>query len=669
MASDLDAGPGAAAALRALGHPRVSRASPECAEADTGAHKGRAAAASVLLSLVGQVGALAQAFQWRGEAGATSFSASEKQQLAQELGDALLQLARLADACGVDLGGAVLDCLASGAAAGHKKDGPCTAGGSSGGAGPAPRTASPLGGPRPASAGAAPGSPPSLSRGLAGLAAQRGGAHSLASRPCSRGVSPEPRLSSGSGAGGAPQSAAGFICGLQAAGGRLSPEPRGGAARGSPPGAIPSPGRGGGAPPSPPAAAGSPLAFGLGSPGGLFGLAGAADLDASSPFAAARVAQAEELHSAKAAGLLPLGLLAEIEHGLAGASCAAGAHARQVSIECIVPGLPRAAGALRGEADAPSPVVTPGRADAPPRAAGGRPRPDGAAAAAAAAAASSAAASLWLTAAAAGTGTGLALAAATPRGTGPGACGAPGWSFSGSCHEPSDGSGSDPGSDACAGLGAPPAGASSLGDGSLGGPLPSFSSYNSTAASSLHAGSGGLSSAGGSVTAPGCAALAAAAAGRLYAPGEPGATSAGSAGSTSSSGGVPVRSLAAAVAAAAAAAAGDPAGAALASSYAAAGGGLTEPCPRCGGLHTGKCPPRAKCVRCLRRAHMGECWSRCLCCNLIHAPGKCRAAAAARVYAPPAALAAGGAGGQRVGGGAALCLPDSLLDAPIALAV
>lgn len=47
-------------------------------------------------------------------------------------------------------------------------------------------------------------------------------------------------------------------------------------------------------------------------------------------------------------------------------------------------------------------------------------------------------------------------------------------------------------------------------------------------------------------------------------------------------------------------------------------------CPRCGGLHVGKCPPKAKCVRCYRKAHLGECWTRCISCNLVHAPGKCK---------------------------------------------
>lgn len=51
----------------------------------------------------------------------------------------------------------------------------------------------------------------------------------------------------------------------------------------------------------------------------------------------------------------------------------------------------------------------------------------------------------------------------------------------------------------------------------------------------------------------------------------------------------------------------------------------TACCSRCGGSHYGKCPPRAKCIRCYRKAHLGECWTRCVRCNLVHAPDKCKA--------------------------------------------
>jgi hypothetical protein len=56
-------------------------------------------------------------------------------------------------------------------------------------------------------------------------------------------------------------------------------------------------------------------------------------------------------------------------------------------------------------------------------------------------------------------------------------------------------------------------------------------------------------------------------------------------------------------------------------------GSRFELCPRCGRLHSGSCDAanKAKCSRCYRKAHLGECWVRCICCNLVHAPGKCRA--------------------------------------------
>jgi hypothetical protein len=95
-----------------------------------------------------------------------------------------------------------------------------------------------------------------------------------------------------------------------------------------------------------------------------------------------------------------------------------------------------------------------------------------------------------------------------------------------------------------------------------------------------------------------------------------------------------VRSLAAAAAAAAAASGTAPVdhNAASAVQQLAAGllhmeAGSFELCPRCGRLHSGSCDAlkKAKCSRCYRKAHLGECWVRCICCNLVHAPGKCRA--------------------------------------------
>lgn len=72
----------------------------------------RAAAArpcrNLLLALVGEVGELAECFQWRGEvpAGLPGFSLEERRHVGEELSDCLLYLLRLADACGVDLAAA-----------------------------------------------------------------------------------------------------------------------------------------------------------------------------------------------------------------------------------------------------------------------------------------------------------------------------------------------------------------------------------------------------------------------------------------------------------------------------------------------------------------------------------------------------------------------------------
>lgn len=67
---------------------------------------------NLLLALTGEVGELAEIFQWRGDAacscGLPGFSASDRQHVAEELSDVLLYLVRLADACGIDLGAAAL---------------------------------------------------------------------------------------------------------------------------------------------------------------------------------------------------------------------------------------------------------------------------------------------------------------------------------------------------------------------------------------------------------------------------------------------------------------------------------------------------------------------------------------------------------------------------------
>jgi dCTP diphosphatase len=63
---------------------------------------------NLLLALVGEVGELAECFQWRGEvaAGLPGFSLAERRHVGEELSDCLLYLLRLADACGIDLAAA-----------------------------------------------------------------------------------------------------------------------------------------------------------------------------------------------------------------------------------------------------------------------------------------------------------------------------------------------------------------------------------------------------------------------------------------------------------------------------------------------------------------------------------------------------------------------------------
>ena len=65
---------------------------------------------NLVLALTGEVGELAELFQWRGEVGVglPGWSAREREHLGEELSDVLLYLVRLSDRCGVDLGAAAL---------------------------------------------------------------------------------------------------------------------------------------------------------------------------------------------------------------------------------------------------------------------------------------------------------------------------------------------------------------------------------------------------------------------------------------------------------------------------------------------------------------------------------------------------------------------------------
>ncbi|XP_072163444.1 dCTP pyrophosphatase 1-like [Diadema setosum] len=60
---------------------------------------------NLLLAMVGEVGELAEIFQWRGEVkeGLPNFSEKDKTHVAQELSDVLIYLVRLAQKCHVDL--------------------------------------------------------------------------------------------------------------------------------------------------------------------------------------------------------------------------------------------------------------------------------------------------------------------------------------------------------------------------------------------------------------------------------------------------------------------------------------------------------------------------------------------------------------------------------------
>lgn len=65
---------------------------------------------NLLLALVGEVGEVAELFQWRGEVaeGLPDWTESEREQLAHELSDVLIYLVELAEKCRVDLPQAVI---------------------------------------------------------------------------------------------------------------------------------------------------------------------------------------------------------------------------------------------------------------------------------------------------------------------------------------------------------------------------------------------------------------------------------------------------------------------------------------------------------------------------------------------------------------------------------
>lgn len=65
---------------------------------------------NLLLAMVGEVGEVAELFQWRGEVteGLPDWTESEREQLAHELSDVLIYLLELAEKCRVDLPQAVL---------------------------------------------------------------------------------------------------------------------------------------------------------------------------------------------------------------------------------------------------------------------------------------------------------------------------------------------------------------------------------------------------------------------------------------------------------------------------------------------------------------------------------------------------------------------------------
>ncbi|XP_078284312.1 glutamyl-tRNA(Gln) amidotransferase subunit B, mitochondrial [Rhinoraja longicauda] len=68
---------------------------------------------NLLLALVGEVGELAELFQWRGEVmeGLPDWTDTERTAVAHELSDVLLYLVELSDKCGIDLSRAILEKL------------------------------------------------------------------------------------------------------------------------------------------------------------------------------------------------------------------------------------------------------------------------------------------------------------------------------------------------------------------------------------------------------------------------------------------------------------------------------------------------------------------------------------------------------------------------------
>ncbi|KAL3858086.1 hypothetical protein ACJMK2_012700 [Sinanodonta woodiana] len=66
---------------------------------------------NLLLALVGEVGELAEIFQWKGEVkeGLPDFTEEERKHVGQEMSDVLVYLVRLADKCQIDLSTAVLE--------------------------------------------------------------------------------------------------------------------------------------------------------------------------------------------------------------------------------------------------------------------------------------------------------------------------------------------------------------------------------------------------------------------------------------------------------------------------------------------------------------------------------------------------------------------------------
>jgi len=69
---------------------------------------------NLLLAMVGEVGELAELFQWRGECGVLlpDWTSADKKSLSHELADVFLYLTRLSEQCGVDLPNAVLEKIA-----------------------------------------------------------------------------------------------------------------------------------------------------------------------------------------------------------------------------------------------------------------------------------------------------------------------------------------------------------------------------------------------------------------------------------------------------------------------------------------------------------------------------------------------------------------------------